>query len=101
MMEALWAMGATVAAYDPAAIEETRRIYGQRADLRLAESPMDALHGADALLIVTEWKAFRSPNFDTMKSLLKNPIVFDGRNLYEPAAMRAQGFEYFSIGRPR
>jgi len=69
MMEALWAMGATVAAYDPAAIEETRRIYGQRADLRLAESPMDALHGADALLIVTEWKAFRSPNFDTMKSL--------------------------------
>ena len=62
---------------------------------------MDALHGADALLIVTEWKAFRSPNFDTMKSLLKNPIVFDGRNLYEPASMRAQGFEYFSIGRPR
>ncbi len=101
MMEALWQMGATVAAYDPAAIEETRRIYGQRADLRLAESPMDALHGADALLIVTEWKAFRSPNFDTMKSLLKYPIVFDGRNLYEPAAMRAQGFEYFSIGRPR
>jgi len=101
MMEALWRMGATVAAYDPAAIEETRRIYGQRADLRLADSPMDALHGADALLIVTEWKAFRSPNFDTMKSLLKNPIVFDGRNLYEPASMRAQGFEYFSIGRPR
>jgi len=101
MMEALWDMGATVAAYDPAAIEETRRIYGQRPDLRLSESPMDALHGADALLIVTEWKAFRSPNFDTMKSLLKNPIVFDGRNLYEPAAMRAQGFEYFSIGRPR
>ena len=101
MMEALWRLGATVAAYDPAAIEETRRIYGQRADLRLADSPMDALQGADALLIVTEWKAFRSPNFDTMKSLLKSPIVFDGRNLYEPAAMRAQGFEYFSIGRPR
>ena len=101
MMEALWRRGATVAAYDPAAIEETHRIYGQRADLRLAEGPMDALHGADALLIVTEWKAFRSPNFDTMKSLLKNPIVFDGRNLYDPAAMRAQGFEYFSIGRPR
>ena len=99
MMEALWRMGATVAAYDPAAIDEARRIYGQRADLRLAESPMDALHGADALLIVTEWKAFRSPNFEAMKSLLKNPVIFDGRNLYEPAAMRAQGFEYFSIGR--
>ena len=101
MMEALWRMGATVAAYDPAAIEETRRIYGQRADLRLADSPMDALHGADALLIVTEWKAFRSPNFEAMKSLLKNPVIFDGRNLYDPAAMREQGFEYFSIGRPR
>lgn len=101
MIEALWRMGATVAAYDPAAIEETRRIYGQRADLRLAESPMDALRDADALLIVTEWKAFRSPNFEAMKSRLKNPVIFDGRNLYEPAAMRAQGFEYFSIGRQR
>jgi UDPglucose 6-dehydrogenase len=99
MIEALWRMGATVAAYDPAAHEEARRIYGQRADLRLADSPMDALQGADALLIVTEWKAFRSPNFESMKSLLKNAIIFDGRNLYEPAAMRAQGFEYFSIGR--
>jgi UDPglucose 6-dehydrogenase len=99
MLEALWAMGASVSAYDPAAMEETRRIYGERADLLLVDSPMDALKGADALLIVTEWKVFRSPNFDTMKQLLKAPVVFDGRNLYEPQAMREMGFEYFPIGR--
>lgn len=99
MLEALWAMGASVSAYDPAAMEETRRIYGERADLLLVDSPMDALKGADALLIVTEWKVFRSPNFDTMKSLLKTPLVFDGRNLYEPQAMRELGFDYLPIGR--
>ena len=100
MLEALWAMGATVSAYDPAAMEETRRIYGERADLLLVDSPMDALKGADALLIVTEWKVFRSPNFDTMKSLLNAPLIFDGRNLYEPRVMRELGFEYFPVGRP-
>jgi UDPglucose 6-dehydrogenase len=99
MIESLWRMGATVSAHDPAAMDETRAIYGQRADLTLTESPMDALRGADALLIVTEWKAFRSPNFETMKTLLKAPLIFDGRNLYEPDSMRAQGFEYFPIGR--
>lgn len=99
MLEALWAMGASVSAYDPAAMEETRRIYGERADLQLVDSPMDALKGADALLIVTEWKVFRSPNFDTMKALLKTPLIFDGRNLYEPQTMREMGFEYFPIGR--
>ena len=99
MMEALWDMGATVSAYDPAAMEETQRIYGPRIDLKLVESPMQALEGADALLIVTEWKAFRSPNFETMKSLLKNPVIFDGRNLYEPAILKQNGFEYFPIGR--
>jgi UDPglucose 6-dehydrogenase len=99
MLEALWGMGATVAAYDPAAMEETHRVYGDRADLTLVDSPMAALEGADALLIVTEWKVFRSPNFDAMKSLLKSPLVFDGRNLYEPQAMRDLGFEYFPIGR--
>lgn len=99
MIEALWSMGASITAYDPAAMDETRRIYGDRADLTLTEGPMDALTGADALLIVTEWKAFRSPNFETMKSLLKNPVIFDGRNLYDPATVRAQGFEYFPIGR--
>ena len=100
MLEALWAMGASVSAYDPAAMEETCRIYGERADLLLVDSPMDALKGADALLIVTEWKVFRSPNFDTMKALLKTPLVFDGRNLYDPQAMRGLGFDYLPIGRP-
>jgi UDPglucose 6-dehydrogenase len=99
MLEALWAMGASVSAYDPAAMEETRRIYGERADLLLVDSPMDALKGADALLIVTEWKVFRSPNFDTMKALLNAPLIFDGRNLYEPQAMREMGFDYLPIGR--
>lgn len=99
IMEALWQMGASVTAHDPAAMDETRRIYGQRSDLTLADSSMDALDGVDALLIVTEWKAFRSPNFETMKSLLKNPVIFDGRNLYDPAELKAAGFEYFPIGR--
>lgn len=99
MLEALWAMGASVSAYDPAAMDETRRIYGERADLTLVDSPMDALKGADALLIVTEWTVFRSPNFETMKALMKAPLIFDGRNLYEPATMREAGFEYVPIGR--
>ena len=100
IIEALWAMGANVAVYDPAAMEEARRIYGDRSDLTLTEGPMEALREADALLIVTEWKAFRSPNFETMKTLLKHPIIFDGRNLYDPANVRAQGYEYYPIGRP-
>jgi len=99
MLHQLWQMGASVSAYDPAAMEETRRIYGERADLQLVDSPMDALKGADALLIVTEWKVFRSPNFDTIKDLLKQPVLFDGRNLYEPRTMRELGFEYYPIGR--
>jgi UDPglucose 6-dehydrogenase len=99
MLEALWQRGASVRAYDPVAMEETRRIYGERIDLLLADSPMDAVKGADALLIVTEWKVFRSPNFDVLKTLLKNPVVFDGRNLYEPQDMREMDFEYFPIGR--
>ena len=99
MMEALWAMGASVKAYDPAAMEETHRIYGDRPDLTLVDTPMKALADADALLIVTEWKAFRSPDFATMKSLLKAPVIFDGRNLYDPATMQREGFEYYPIGR--
>ena len=83
---------------DSAAIDETRRIYRDRADLTLVEVPMDALDGSDVLLRATEWKAFRNANSETMKSLLKSPVVFDGRNLHAPAAMRAQGFEYFLIG---
>ena len=99
VMERLWAMGASVQAYDPVAMEEARRLYGDRADLQLVNSPMDALKGADALLIVTEWKPFKSPDFALMKQLLRQPVVFDGRNLYEPARVRAAGLEYFSVGR--
>lgn len=99
ILEGLWLRGAKVCAYDPAAINETRRIYGERSDLLLANSPMDAVKDADALLIVTEWKVFRSPNFDMLKTLMKAPVVFDGRNLYEPQVMREMNFEYFPIGR--
>ncbi|MDR2508151.1 MAG: UDP-glucose/GDP-mannose dehydrogenase family protein [Candidatus Accumulibacter sp.] len=99
LLEALWRRGAAVSVFDPAAMGEARRLYGERSDLIFAESPMEAIKGADALLIVTEWKAFRSPDFGMMKSLLKQPVIFDGRNLYEPSLLREQGFEYFSIGR--
>lgn len=99
VMEGLWAHGATVTAYDPAAMRETWHIFGERADLRYADNPKDALHGADALVIVTEWKVFKSPDFNVIKARLKNPVIFDGRNLFEPADMKALGFEYHGIGR--
>lgn len=99
LIKGLWARGATVTAYDPVAMHETRRIFGDDPRLKLVDSPMDVLPGADALAIVTEWKVFRCPNFDDMKAQLKNPVIFDGRNLYDPKEVRAQGFEYFPIGR--
>jgi len=99
VMEGLWERGATVTAYDPVAMKETRHIFGERADLRYADNPKNALHGADALVIVTEWKAFKSPDFNVIKARLKNPVIFDGRNLFEPADMKALGFEYHGIGR--
>ncbi len=99
LIEGLWERGATVAAYDPAAMEETHRIYGDDPRLTLCDSPMAAMAGADALAIVTEWKEFRAPDFAAIKSSLKNPVIFDGRNLYEPKAVREQGLEYFPIGR--
>lgn len=99
LMEGLWALGATVSAFDPAAMKETQHIYGERADLRYAENAKDALQDADALIIVTEWKAFKSPDFGIIKARLKQPIIFDGRNLFEPADLKAMGFEYFGIGR--
>ena len=91
-------MGASISVYDLAAMDETRRIHRDRADLTPVEVPTDALDGTDVLLRATEWKAFRNANSETMKSLLKSPVVFDGRNLHAPAAMRAQGFEYVLIG---
>lgn len=91
--------GATVAAYDPVAMDEARRIFGTREGLHFADTTMRALEGADALLIATEWKEFRSPDFPAIRALLKQPVIVDGRNLYEPRLLRQMGFEYLAIGR--
>jgi len=99
LMDALWSAGATVRAYDPVAMPEARRIYGERADLVLAESAEQALAGADALAILTEWQEFRSPDFDGIRDALRSPAIFDGRNLYDPALVRSFGLRYFAIGR--
>ncbi len=99
LIEALWAAGAKVRAYDPVAMNEARRIYGARPDFTLCASSAEALEGADALAICTEWQEFRSPDFGRFKSALKQPVVFDGRNLYEPSLMARQGIRYFAIGR--
>ncbi len=99
LMEALWAAGARVQAHDPAAMEETARIYGERDDLSLCETAADALNGADALVICTEWNLFRSPDFAALKLKLKQPVIFDGRNLYDPALAEQEGFTYYAIGR--
>ena len=101
LLEALWQAGAIVRAYDPEAIEETRRLYGERADLVLCDQPYAALDGADALVVVTEWKAFRSPDFERIRGTLRTPVVFDGRNIFEPAAVEAAGIAYYGIGRGR
>ncbi|HEY9397024.1 MAG TPA: UDP-glucose/GDP-mannose dehydrogenase family protein [Burkholderiales bacterium] len=91
--------GATLQAYDPVAMDEAKRLFGADARIKYAETPMGAIEGAHALLIVTEWKEFRSPDFDALKRLLKQPLVFDGRNLYDPGDVRTAGLEYFPIGR--
>jgi UDPglucose 6-dehydrogenase len=101
LMDALWAAGATVRAFDPEASAETRRIYGERDDLVLCDDMYEALQGADVLAIVTEWKAFRSPDFARVRSLLGTPAIFDGRNLYEPTAVEDAGLAYYGIGRGR
>jgi UDPglucose 6-dehydrogenase len=101
LMEALWEAGAKVRAYDPEAREETHRVYGQRNDLVLCENAYQALEGADVLAIVTEWKAFRSPDFVRIRATLKEPAIFDGRNLYEPETVEEAGLAYYGIGRGR
>jgi UDPglucose 6-dehydrogenase len=99
VIKALTDRGASVTAYDPVAMPEARHIYAGDKHVAFAESAMDAAAGADALVIMTEWKAFRSPDFALLKGTLKEPVIFDGRNLYEPAVVRAQGIEYYPIGR--
>jgi len=99
IMEALWQRGATIAAYDPVAEEEVERIYGTRDDLALVAEPYDALDDADGLIVATEWKVFRSPDLDSMMRKMKTPVIFDGRNIFQPATIRKAGFEYFGIGR--
>ncbi len=99
LMEALWDAGAKVRAYDPGALDEARRIYGDRDDLYLAEDPEAALDGADALAVVTEWRIFQSPDFDQIKRRLSAPVIFDGRNLYDPEFLAQRGFRYYGIGR--
>lgn len=100
LLQALWAAGAQVRAHDPAAMDEARRIFGERADLALCASPAEALQGADCLAIVTEWKIFRVPDFEQLARLLKDRMIFDGRNLYEPEIVARHGLGYYSIGRP-
>ncbi|WP_417228364.1 UDP-glucose dehydrogenase family protein [Amphritea sp.] len=99
LMELLWAAGAKVQAFDPEAMEETQRIYGSRDDLRLMGTKEAALNGADMLVICTEWQSFRAPDFDTIKQQLAEPVIFDGRNLYDPQRMADRGFSYYAIGR--
>ena len=98
IIEELLRRGATVAAYDPEAINSTRKELGDRIDY--ANDAYDALTDADALIICTEWNEFRSPDFDHIKDLLKNPLIFDGRNLYDINIIKNTGFHYISIGRP-
>ncbi len=100
LISELLAHGASVTAYDPVAVREARRLFEGEPRVRFAQSTLEALEGADALAIVTEWKEFRSPDFDEIRSRLKTPAVFDGRNLYEPAEVRRHGLEYYPIGRP-
>jgi len=99
VLDALMRRGASVCAYDPVAMDEARKIYQGVHAVSFAGSAMEAAQGADALVIMTEWKAFRSPDFEGLKRALKEPVIFDGRNLYEPAVVRAHGIEYHAIGR--
>jgi UDPglucose 6-dehydrogenase len=96
VIESLLAAGARVQAFDPEAMEEARKIFGDR--IQYTHRNYDALHGATALLILTEWNEFRRPDFERIKKLLKQPVIFDGRNIYDPDDLRRLGFKYYSIG---
>jgi UDPglucose 6-dehydrogenase len=99
IIEELLAAGAAVRAYDPVAMDEARRILGDRPGFTTVSGANEALQGADALAIVTEWREFRSPDFDQIKAALKHPVIFDGRNLYSPDLLRELGFSHYSVGR--
>ncbi len=99
LIEALWAAGARVQAFDPVAMDEMRRIYGERDDLSLAGNKYAALEGADALAICTEWQQFRAPDFDEMQTRMRGKVIVDGRNLYQPGRMKAEGWVYSGVGR--
>jgi UDPglucose 6-dehydrogenase len=101
LLQELWDAGARVRAYDPEAADEAARIYGKRDDLALCDDPYSALENADALVIVTEWKAFRSPDLERIRASLKEPVIFDGRNIFEPKAIETAGIAYYGIGRGR
>jgi UDPglucose 6-dehydrogenase len=101
LLAQLWEAGAQVRAYDPEAMGEARRVFGERKDLMLCESAFEALEGADALIVVTEWKQFRSPDFVRLREALGDAVVFDGRNLYDPQEIEAAGLAYYGIGRGR
>lgn len=97
IIEKLLAEGATIVTYDPEAMGEAKRIFGSR--IQYATNNYGCLEGADGLLLITEWQAFRNPNFERMKSLMRQPVIFDGRNIYDPAQLRELGFTYYSVGR--
>lgn len=99
LMEAIWAAGGKVQAFDPEAMKEAQHLYGLRDDLALCGTQEAALKGADALLICTEWQQFRAPDFELIKRTLKQPVILDGRNLYDPARLHQRGFTYYAIGR--
>lgn len=101
LLAQLWEGGASVRAYDPEAMQEARRIFGERQDLVFCASAYEALEGADALVVVTEWKQFRSPDFSRLRKALGDAVVFDGRNIYEPQEIEAAGLAYYGIGRGR
>ena len=101
LLAQLWEAGATVRVFDPEAMHEARRVFGERADLVFCESAYEALEGADALAVITEWKQFRSPDFARLRQTLGDAVVFDGRNIYEPQEIEAAGLAYYGIGRGR
>src|SRR3984885_8407055 len=99
IMEGLWAAGAAVRVYDPVAMDEAGRIYGSRAELILCKSAYEAAKGADAHAIITEWQEFRSADFERLREIMRSPVIFDGRNLYDPGMVTRFGFTYYAIGR--